>query len=289
MLDFFGVEKPWYLLVVVCAGMVFSFGPNAHGAARMKKTSEVDSHFTNSCDAHGSAVVPKPPLIAKYEAAIKAEMVRYYKAHSSYAKPIDVDRLCIQIEEFTWKNASYRLSVSFRHIPTFLPYNSNYVQAHLMLMTTSGHMVSSEPIYSSAHPKPGAAEDTIPRDRTGFFPGITYFTDELNFVDQALRKAQVVYRYEEGEPRTRSLSIDVSRGLEDLKAFKASIMEYEEHYTILHEVEDTRYAFVQPYDGFTNQPLGFDSSHMVLLYDIAKADGRISNIRYRKYPPPLLI
>ena len=212
-----------------------------------------------------------PTNYSQYDTNIKLKLIEYYKERLLYYAEIDVDKLVIQIEEFKWQNAVYRIDIFFSDEISFIPWNSNYVMAHRMWMTISGEIVKSEPIYSNSNFQSDENQTHIPKENTGFFPGLKYFEKDLLFCHKSLASAKKVFRYETESNDSPSMHLDVDGGMNDLKGYHASIIESEKLYTIRHDVEHAKYYFIEPFNAFSN-PSGFAQIYMIMIYDIDKWD-----------------
>src|ERR1700741_1749231 len=113
---------------------------------------------------------------------------KYFSKSYPHQPAIDMENIRVQIENFEWNGAAYRIDVFFLHQkPSFLPYHQNFWMSHRIWMTKNGNAVKQEPVYTSnaVHPE---LNSKAHENLMGLFPGNYYYKKELNFIDDALKK-----------------------------------------------------------------------------------------------------
>ena len=214
----------------------------------------------------------------EYPAVARRALADFYADQSP--NEIDLQNLTVQVEEFSWQNASYRLDLFFSQKPSFLPFNSDFVMAHRMWMRRSGEIIKSEPVYRSPNIAEGVSAAALPAERRGFFPGNRAFRHELEFIDGALKKAGSVPGIKGGMISAPGFTLDLKRGLKFLGECGGAIVEKEENYQVTIEWNaDISGAYC------INADFG---PHTLLEFDIDKSSGAVSPVRTRTYVPPAL-
>src|SRR5687768_4809391 len=100
---------------------------------------------------------------------------------------IDLDNIRVQVENFEWNGAIYRIDVFFLHQkPSFLPYYQNFWMAHKIWMAKSGNAVKQEPVYTS-NAVHSELRDKAKENIMGFFPGNYYFKKDMDNIDLVLK------------------------------------------------------------------------------------------------------
>jgi len=101
----------------------------------------------------------------------------------------------------------------------------------------------------------------------------------LNFIDQTLINAgqHIDLKSQESNDNIKSLSINVSGGNLSLYEYHASITENADSYTIRLNIEQVDYNYIPPFN-MMNRPEGFRETHLAIIFDISKSDGRLSGI-----------
>ena len=220
----------------------------------------------------------EPVPASEYPAVARRALAVFYADQSP--NEIDLENLTVQVEEFSWQNASYRLDLFFGQKPSFLPFNSDFVMAHRMWMRRSGEIIKSEPVYRSPNLEEGISAMSLPEERRGFFPGNRAFRKELDFIDGVLKKAGSVPGGKGGMISAPDFTLDLKHGLKFLGECGGAIVEKEKSYQVTIGWND---VVCGPY--CINADFG---PHTLLEFDIDKSSGAVSTVRTRTYVPPAL-
>ena len=179
------------------------------------------------------------------EEEAKNSLQKFYSKKKYPNQPeIDFKNIRVQIEEFGWKTAKYRIDLFFLHQqPSFLPYHQNFWTAHKLFMTETGEVIKHDQGYTSraVHPDPKLNEKRkIHKDLSGFFPGNYYFKKYFDFSDEILKEEKgsikgVNTSWFNNEPHEFQLKF--KRGISDLETCEASIVEFKDYFEITIEEE----------------------------------------------------
>lgn len=220
----------------------------------------------------------EPVPDTEYPAIARRALAAYYAGRSPVG--IDLENLTVQIEKFSWQNASYRIDLFFNQKPSFLPYNSDFVMAHRMWMRRSGEIIKSEPVYRSPNFDAGASSHPLPGERRGFFPGNRAFRAELDFIDGALIRTGSIRGENSGMASSTNFSLDVGRGLKFLEECSGAIVEKKDGFVVTIERDKI-------VSGSALIRLNFGPCTL-LEFDIDKSSGAVSPVRSRTSVPPAL-
>lgn len=160
----------------------------------------------------------------------------FTKRYPSQPK-IDLENIVIQVENFAWNGASYRIDVFFLHQkPSFLPYYQNFWMSHRIWMAKSGNAVKQEPVYTSnaIHPelKSNANENIV-----GLFPGNYYFKKEFDFIDHSLKNNKSPLILKSGPGEFFQYTFNFKNGISDLERMDAYVIQLLNGYRIVFEGE----------------------------------------------------
>ena len=97
------------------------------------------------------------------EQAAKQSLRQFYSRKKYPNQPdIDMDSIRVQVEEFGWQTASYRINLFFLHQhPLFTPFHQNFWMAHTLFMEKMGKVIHHDPTYTAwaVHPLLGDKKD----------------------------------------------------------------------------------------------------------------------------------
>lgn len=198
---------------------------------------------------------------------------QFYK---DYDNVIDLSQITVQIEEFTWKNAIYRMDLVVNIHPKFIPWPSTFVMAHRMWMAENGEIVYSEPIYDQPNHPPHQTISDLPKYRQGFYPGNSHFQTQLNFIDQALKTAETLRFPESGNHYYDRADISIATDLTDLADHRGEVTEDETHF----KIKMSPRKFIpgdKNFDHYTH-----------VNFSIDKLTAQISDVRLEIQMPPAL-
>ncbi len=182
------------------------------------------------------------PCMLNVEQAAKESLLKYYATKKYPHQPkIDIDNIRVQVENFEWSTAAYRIDLFFLHQrPSFIPYHQNFWMAHQLFMKKDGVVIKHEQVYTSwaVHSDPELRDEKKSKhELVGFFPGNYYFKKELDFIDQVLRSKKTVIKGKTGIFFTPEIQLEFKNGIADLEKSEASIVQQADGYTIHLEAE----------------------------------------------------
>lgn len=189
------------------------------------------------------------------EQTAKQLCIDYYQKQYFHQPKIDRENLCVQVENFEWNGAIYRIDLFFLHqSPSFIPYHQNFWMTHRIWMTKNGKAVKQEPVYTSnaVHPelKSKGKENII-----GMFPGNYFFKKEFDFIDETLRKSPV-FTFKSGPHDHFTHHVEFKAGIKDLERFEAEIIQLSNGYRIICDGEK-----LVPKNGLSMYDLSFEISN----------------------------
>ena len=131
------------------------------------------------------------------EEAAKESLRKFYATKKYSNQPsIDMENIRVQVEEFEWSTAAYRIDLFFLHQrPSFIPYFQNFWMAHKLFMRKDGVVIRHDPVYTAwaVHSAPELIAKKY-KEVLGLFPGNYYFKKEFDFIDKVLKSTRKIIK-----------------------------------------------------------------------------------------------